>query len=119
MKKLFALLLAVLMLCALCACGEEAPTTSTPEESTVACAHEHCDFKETKTPTCTEKGLTQKVCTDCGAVLEETESPAVGHVWSPQRDESGMPLKDADGNVMMACGICGQAFGDAAVVPGA
>lgn len=108
MKKLLAIVLAVLMLGALCACGEESPAE---ESSTVTCSHENTAFKEIKAPTCTEKGLTQKVCTDCDAVIEENESNAVGHVWSPSFD--------ADGNMSMICGICGQAFDNADVVPGA
>ena len=68
-------------------------------------------MSEVKTPTCTEKGLTQKVCDDCGEVLEQNESNAVGHVWSPRKDENG--------ETYMACGICGQTFDNAAVVPGA
>ena len=111
MKKLFTLLLALLMLGTLCACGEETPETSTPEESSVACTHEHVSFSEVKVPTCTEKGLTQKVCDDCAAVLEETQSPAVGHVWAPKRGD--------DGSVTVACGLCGQVFDNAEVVPGA
>ena len=48
---------------------------------------------------------------DCGEVLEQNESNAVGHVWSPRKDENGQNY--------MACGICGQTFDNAAVVPGA
>lgn len=111
MKKLLVLLLAVLMLAALTACGDKSPAEPSEENSTVACTHENTSFKEIKAPTCTEKGLTHKVCDDCEAVLEENESNAVGHVWSPREDENG--------NRYMACGICGEKFDDAAVVPGA
>ena len=95
MKKPICVAAAVLCLLALTACKEEPSETTEPVE----CLHENIDYVEQKAPTCTEDGLTRKVCLDCGAVLEENPSAAVGHVWTISFDD--------EGNAHEVCAICG------------
>ena len=42
--------------------------------------HTYGEWIETKAPTCTEEGLKERVCSDCGAISTE-KIPALGHTW--------------------------------------
>lgn len=66
--------------------GAQKPAaTETVEESNQesetdgACQHTNTEYSIEKAATCTEKGLSSKLCSDCGAVLESLELSTVAH----------------------------------------
>lgn len=79
------LLIALLSLVA-CDKGSEAPPdTDAPTETegntegNTECAHLNTEYIVVKAATCTEKGSSSKVCTDCNTVLETIELDTVSH----------------------------------------
>lgn len=50
-------------------------------ESIDECSHPNTSEVITKEATCTETGISQQVCDNCGAVVSETEIAATGHDW--------------------------------------
>ena len=49
-----------------------------------ACKHENT-HEELQSPSCTEAGWEKIICDDCGKVISETTTPALGHAWDAGR----------------------------------
>ena len=82
-KRSLSLFLAIVMVMGMI------PMSVFAEEGDV-CVHENVETR-TQDATCTEQGLWQAVCLDCGAVVSEESLDAAGHSW--------------DGNT---CTVCGE-----------
>lgn len=68
------------------------------------------DWKETKAPTCTEKGEEVSKCTVCGKVLNTREVAAKGHTageWITVRQ----PSASQNGKMIQKCTVCGAQIG--------
>ncbi len=89
MKKGIALLLAVLMMFSLCACGH---------------THAFGEWETDKAATCTEDGLRHRSC-ECGEVEEEVV-PAAGHTYTEWKTEKDATCTE-DGSESRQCSVCG------------
>lgn len=83
---LASLLLIALLALVACDKGSEMPSdtdapteTESNTESNTECAHLNTEYVIVKASTCTEKGSSNKVCTDCDTVLEAIELDTVSH----------------------------------------
>lgn len=103
MKKRLVLLLAVLMLLCLTACGENGAESS---NSTTEPVHTH-NYSSTEIPaTCTEKGLETFSC-PCGDTYTE-EIPATGHTWGDWARKT-YAFIDKAGSEERVCSVCSAA----------
>ncbi len=74
-----------------------------------ACQHENTTEVITKAATCTETGLKNIVCADCGAVLEENVViPAAGHDYVA--GEPVAPTCTEGGYTTYTCSKCGDSY---------
>ena len=85
MKRLFAMLLAVLMLCALCACGADTPADNTDKGGDTTTA-----TTENTTTTATE-GATTTTTTAGESTTTETEAPTTSTTEVPTTTETEAP----------------------------
>lgn len=97
----------LLTLSAFVACGDtDDTTTETPE--TTQHTHAFGEAKETKAPTCTEKGQKTATCS-CGKV-QATDIPALGHAYENgicKNCKEAEPHVHAFTNNKCACGVSG------------
>lgn len=111
MKKALSILLALMLLLTLCACGNDAPSTepetNTPsEEVTVPstevpteCTHAYTEAV-TKEATCKEEGIKTYACSGCGDCYTESIAK-VAHNW-----------KDATCTAPRVCSVCRSTEGE-------
>lgn len=71
--------------------------------------HKHIpgDWEVTEEPTCTKAGSRQKVCTECGEVVETEEIAATGHTageWTIVKEATCA----AEGSRQQKCSVCGE-----------
>ena len=109
MKKCLSLILSVVLVLTLCACGQDAPADTEPSQTTAptdaptepsSCAHV-LEVTQSTAATCTEAGRTVSTCTLCGEEFTE-EIPALGH-----------SLTAASCTARPVCTLCGYASGSA------
>lgn len=79
--RILLVLLAILSLLLLAACdtSDGNGTEGESESETSTCAHEGFKWTTKTAATCTEKGMIEKVCRDCEAVLDTAELPLLPH----------------------------------------
>ena len=98
MKKILALLLALIMLLCLTACGGDDSAQGATEPS-----HSHSYSSTEKPASCTEKGLETFTCS-CGYTYTE-EILSTGHAWSGWITEIPA-LIGKDGTEKQTCAVC-------------
>ena len=121
MRRVFAVVLAMLLVFGLTACGEDQPTNAptqpqvtqpqatqpqatepTPTEpAPTEPPHTHAYTEKTVAPTCTEAGYTVHTC-DCGDSYTDSEAAATGHNYV-----------DATCTAPKTCSACGVTEGEA------
>ena len=69
--------------------------------------HKASAWQTVTEPTCTEKGVRQKVCTICGAVMETGNISAKGHSWDAGKI-TRQPTVTAKGVRTYTCTVCGK-----------
>ncbi|MBR6650406.1 MAG: hypothetical protein IKL36_03240, partial [Clostridia bacterium] len=74
--------------------------------SVANCKHENVTTTE-KAPTCTEAGVSQTVCGDCGEVIAEEVIEALGHSAGDKVIVTE-PTVDSEGWYEIKCGVCGE-----------
>lgn len=84
--------------------SQDTPATSQKSDDTSAHTHKYGDWKQTKAPTCTEKGEEEAVC-ECGE-KKTREVAALGHDF-----DNGTVLSDTstcteDGKITVKCARC-------------
>lgn len=57
--------------------------------------------------TCTEEGILEKVCVDCGDVVTETID-AAGHTWGTEYTIDKEPTYTEEGSESIHCSVCGE-----------
>ena len=132
MKKCIALLLALLLCFALCACGEGTdtqpsqptqgsqatkPSQDKPDDKTTTpsaeptqpstAPHEHSYTSVVTPPTCTEKGYTTYTCA-CGDSYTADQVDVVEHDY--QETARVEATSNQDGSVTYTCSFCGDAY---------
>jgi len=137
MKKALLILLALIMLLSLCACGKDEPvatngTQSKPEPTQTTappatqCAHKYAEAV-TKEATCSEEGVKAFTCETC----KETYTEAIGklaHTFADatcdtpktctvckatEGEAAGHTFADATCNTAKTCSVCGATEGEA------
>lgn len=84
-------------------CGERMDIQEIPELQ-----HQYGDWVVIKEAACTEDGLMEKTCTECGDVLESSIS-ATGHYWEiAEMEEVTEDLSNPEKVVKVICGTCGE-----------
>lgn len=76
-------------------------------------AHVYSDRVETKAHSCTEPGISARVCVNCGAETDLTEVPALGHSYTSSRRVP--PTCTAEGYTVLVCERCGEEAAPAAI----
>ena len=92
------------MKCLVCGATKDVVVIPAPKD------HVAGDWKETKAPTCTEKGEEVSKCTVCGKVLNTREVAAKGHTageWVTVRQ----PSASQEGKMIQKCTVCGAQIG--------
>ena len=90
--------------CLVCGATKDVVVIPAPKD------HVAGDWKETKAPTCTEKGEEVSKCTVCGKVLNTREVAAKGHTageWVTVRQ----PSASQEGKMIQKCTVCGAQIG--------
>lgn len=82
--------------------------------SVANCKHENVTVTE-KAPTCTEAGVSQTVCGDCGVVVSEETVPALGHS-AGDKIVVTEPTVESEGWYEIKCGVCGEVV-ESGVIP--
>ena len=72
------------------------------------------EFKTVKEATCTAPGLRQKVCKECGEVIEEEKIAATGH--TPGEWETEQATCETPGSKQQKCTVCGAVL-NSEVIP--
>ena len=79
-KILFALLLCLALALCLTACGTTKVTGEGVYEEESGCEHRSIGFREIRERTCTQTGIDEEYCLDCGEVFGTHEDPEpLGH----------------------------------------
>ena len=78
-----------------------------------ACPHENTHTAVSKEPTCTETGIEQIICDDCGEVVRENTLDALGHTWGDPVEEDDRTLEDGHIYKTYICSACGESKTDA------
>ena len=76
-------------------------------EKISAFGHSPAEWTYVTAAGCTQSGLKQKYCAECGATLESEIIPATGHSytdWTVTRE----PTKKTEGERMCFCILCGD-----------
>ena len=68
------------------------------------CPHENTKFFNDKIATCTEKGHVREVCEDCGTVVDECDTPKLGHRFDEEHYKiTKEPTCTKDGEKVYYC----------------
>lgn len=68
------------------------------------CPHENTKFFNDKIATCTEKGHAREVCKDCGTVVDECDTPKLGHRFDEEHYKiTKEPTCTKDGEKVYYC----------------
>lgn len=79
-----------------------AAETGTVDPAT--CPHENTKFFNDKIATCTEKGHVREVCEDCGTVVDECDTPKLGHRFDEEHYKiTKEPTCTKDGEKVYYC----------------
>ena len=70
-----------------------------------SCRHTHTTQNELSTPTCTENGILEICCSDCGQTLETIEQNALGHIFTNYVYNNDATT-EADGTETAKCDRC-------------
>ncbi len=99
-KVVIAILLIILAIFALSACGGDDPKE---------CTHQNLKITEGRRPTCTKKGLTEgKTCLDCGKVLQTQES--IKKIDHDYELISSTPACTSEGEALYRCSDCNDEY---------
>ncbi len=73
------------------------------------CDHETTYEEVVTEPTCTETGLTNTVCAECGFIVAQTVTAATGHTYELTDSED---LSESDGHIYSyyTCTVCGEEY---------
>ena len=98
--KIITLMLSfVLLLPYVTACGDD--------QGTSACTHQTTESRVISDPTCTDAGITHKICTSCGQTAEIISTPAVEHTASDWIVGSNATCL-SNGLKYKKCTVCGE-----------
>ena len=118
MKKIFAFILASIMILSLVPASAFAAITNCPKEHTL----DNCEYTEIKTvpATCTTNGYVLYACDACGAQFVGEITEADGHIWTPNNNNTNRQNVDPvcakkaadckDGIRYVKCIVCDKAY---------
>ena len=101
---IFAVMLALTLWVAVAAAAE-------PEPAAPVCPHETWQVVHETPPSCTEDGLTEKICLACGETAKETV-PALGHEWEDATVVTPASCTEK-GETSAVCARCGDTVTEA------
>ena len=101
---IFAVMLALTLWVAVAAAAE-------PEPAAPVCPHETWQVVHETPPSCTEDGLTEKICLVCGETAKETV-PALGHEWEDATVVTPASCTEK-GETSAVCARCGDTVTEA------
>ncbi len=110
MKKSSLFLVSAAAMLFLAACGPKpTPGGESSEPAATSQAHKHTygEWKETKAPTCTEKGSKERTCTECGEKQTQSVS-AKGHTYVEDTAKSKAATCTEGGTKVSKCSVCGD-----------
>ena len=105
MKRIFALLVSMVMLFVLTACGADNPADSKPSVTTAPTTHAHSYSSEVTTPaTCEKEGVQTFTCA-CGHAYTEEIAATGEHAWDSWNTEA-CALVNRAGTETRTCATC-------------